>query len=72
MMYVYEPHRAVKLDIMRASLLPHIETLDQLHQHLRTDVERYTFPSFEPAVRDEAFRNSILPRTTVRDFSFTR
>ena len=63
--YVYEPHREVRLQIMRAAMLPHIKTWRALHKHLVAyDI---AFPPFDPETARTAFSRSALCRVHVDD-----
>ncbi len=62
---VYEPHKRVKLEIMQASLQPHIKTWAGLWRHVRDAGLR--FPPFDLTVRDQAFSSSPFRRARVRD-----
>lgn len=57
-MYVYEPHRKIKLEIMQASLLPHIQSYPALYRHLK--LHGIAIPPFAPEVGKESFSRSCL------------
>jgi DNA invertase Pin-like site-specific DNA recombinase len=59
-MYVYEPHAAIKLEIMRLSLEPHICSFRQLRNEIIA--RGLQFPPFEESIRADCFPRSVICR----------